>query len=236
MSKHFTFPVTYFLREGKANLRQTIQLSLEAVIAHNLEKLIVFTSHGEGLKLALEMTKSVESRFSAIRLIGVTFPQGMRFTDKDNQDVVVDILPSDLELFARENIPILRAHLPFSPIPPSFKGRGHLGNDLSLVGNALLMFGGGMPLCVQSVLIACDAGVVPIGEHVVACTADTSILAQSTCTTKLLTDFIVREILCKAALFDIGKKEKIEAQLTLEENTDDPATLNAKKLPPFSKK
>ena len=68
-----------------------------------------------------------------------------------------------------------------------------------------------MGLCVQAVLMACDAGAIPIGEHVIACTSDTAILARATCTTKLLRDFIVREILCKPAVFDIGKKEKSQA-------------------------
>jgi hypothetical protein len=137
----------------------------------------------------------------------------MHFVDDQKQPMKVDISPDNKALLQQEGIPIVRAHMPFAPIPPSFKDRGVLANDLSLVENALNIFGGSMSLCVQAVLMACDAGHVPIGEHVVACTSDTAILAKATCTTRLLTEFAVREILCKPAIFDIGKKEKKEPML-----------------------
>jgi hypothetical protein len=45
-----------------------------------------------------------------------------------------------------------------------------LAQDLSIVGNALNIFCGSISLCVQAVLMACDAGEVEIGEHVVVMT------------------------------------------------------------------
>lgn len=132
----------------------------------------------------------------------------MEFLGEKDQLFTTDITPENKKLFAAENFPIIRAHLPFSPIPPYFRDRGVLANDLSLVENALNIFGGSMSLCVQAVLMACDAAVLAIDEHVIACTSDTAILARATCTTRLLKEFIVREVLCKPAVFDIGKKER----------------------------
>lgn len=213
MQDQFTAPITYYLQEGKANLRQTIKIALEAAKAHSINTVVIFTSKGEGVRVAHDAIHTSGSQLTNIDLIAVTFPQGFHFVDEKQQPMDVDISPENKDLFRRENIPLVRAHMPFHPIPPFFKNRGVLANDLSLVENALNVFGGSMSLCVQAVLMACDAGVVPIGEHVIACTSDTAILAKATCTTRLLTEFIVREILCKPAVFDIGMKENKETAL-----------------------
>lgn len=207
MQNQFTSSVTYYLQEGKENLKQTVQIAIDAARAHRIETLVVFTSQGDGIRFALDLLQGTHD----IRLIAVTFPQGMLFLDDKGEPFTSEVTPENRKLFASENIPLVRAHLPFAPIPPYFKDRGVLANDLSLVENALSIFGGSMGLCVQAVLMACDAGVLEIGEHVIACTSDTAILARATCTTKLLRDFIVREILCKPAIFDIGKKERPQA-------------------------
>jgi len=213
MQDQFTAPITYYLQEGKANLRQTIKIALEAAKAHNVSTVVIFTSQGEGVRIAHDTIHAPNSQLPDIDLVAVTFPQGFQFVDDKQQSVVVDISPENKDLLGRENIPLVRAHMPFHPIPPFFKNRGVLANDLSLVENALNIFGGSMSLCVQAVLMACDAGIVPIGDHVIACTSDTAILAKATCTTRLLTEFIVREILCKPAIFDIGMKENKETVL-----------------------
>jgi len=219
MQSQITVPVTYYLQEGKANLRQTIEIAVTAARAHRINKLVIFTSQGDGVRIALDILAqpTSEAETSKIGLVGVTFPQGTQFVDEKNEPFAVEISPENQQLFAKAAIPLIRAHLPFSPIPPYFKDRGVLANDLSLIENALNIFGGSMSLCVQAVLMACDAGALEIGEHVIACTADTAVLARATCTTRLLRDFIIREILCKPAVFDIGKKEKHTAGLPGEE-------------------
>jgi hypothetical protein len=89
-------------------------------------------------------------------------------------------------------------------------GEGLLGQDFSLISNALRIFCGSMSLCVQAVLMASDAGHVNFAEHVIAMTADTSIVARAATTSRFLTDLIVREIICKPLLLTVGKSEKAE--------------------------
>ena len=76
-----------------------------------------------------------------------------------------------------------------------------------------------MSLCIQAALMACDAGEVEVGEHVIALAADTSILVRCAPTARLLTDLIVREIVCKPALLTIGKQEAAndDAELPFDE-------------------
>lgn len=213
MSNCFDLNTTYFWQEGKANLRQCLQISFKAALQQRIDKLVVFTGSGEGVRLALEEFTNQED-YSHIRLIAVTFPQGQEFTTSEHAHGISDV---DRAFFASHGVPIVRARLPFDPIRTQHQGQGILGQDFSLLGNVLSIFGGSMSLCVQAVLMACDAGEVRKGEHVVSMTSDTSILVRSAPTSHLLTDFIVREIFCKAALLTIGKQEVLEVNRSGEE-------------------
>jgi hypothetical protein len=215
MAQSFNSTTTYFLQEGKRNLLECMRLSFEAAVQHEVETIVIFTGAGEGLRLAEEQFRS-EERYSGIQLVGVTFPQGKRFT---TEQFPHQISSEDAKWFGSRNIPVVRAHLPFDPIRPSYAGQGVLAQDSILIGNALGVFGGGMSLCIQAALMACDAGEVEVGEHVIALSADTSILVRCAPTARLLTDLIVREIVCKPALLTIGKHEAADddAELPFDE-------------------
>jgi hypothetical protein len=211
MAQSFNSTTTYFLQEGKENLLDCLRLSFEAAALHGVERIVIFTGAGEGLRLAEEQFRS-EERYSGIRLVGVTFPQGKEFT---TDKYAHQISSEDAQWFENRSIPIVRAHLPFDPIRPTYPGQGVLAQDSGLIGNALGIFGGGMSLCIQAALMACDAGKVELGEHVVALSADTSILVRCAPTARLLTDLIVREIICKPVLLTIGKREASEDETEL---------------------
>jgi hypothetical protein len=164
-----------------------------------VKKIVIFTGTGDGIRAASENYLSQE-QYADIRIVAVTFPHGHKY----------DIPDTDSKWIASQNIPLVRAHLPFDPIKAQYQGYGVLGHDFSLLGNLLTIFGGSMSLCVQAVLMACDAGIVRKGEHVISLTSDTAILVRSAPTSHLLTDFIVREIFCKSVVMDISKKETIE--------------------------
>ncbi|HEX9200587.1 MAG TPA: hypothetical protein VF865_13570 [Acidobacteriaceae bacterium] len=196
MANCFDYTTTYFWREGKPNLHDCLRISFEAAKRHGIGKIVIFTGVGEGVRAAVHDFLSQED-YADIRLVAVTFPHGHKH----------DIPDTDSEWIASNNIPLIRAHLPFDPIKAQFAGHGVLGQDFSLLGNVLNIFGGSMSLCVQAVLMACDAGVIRKGEHVISLTSDTSILVRAAPTSHLLTDFIVREIFCKSAFMDISKRE-----------------------------
>jgi len=206
MENSFRLPVTYFLGEGKLNLQECLKASFEAAVFHGVQKIVIFTSAGEGVKMALDDFIS-RPEYSSIRLIAVTFPTGMKFTDINGNRTSPKISKADRQLFAERHVPVVKAHLPFEPIKAAF-GRGFLGQDLCLIGNALGIFGGGMSLCVQAVLMACDAGLIKEGDHVISTTSDTAILARASSTEDFLSEFILRQIVCKPAILTIGKKEQ----------------------------
>lgn len=204
--KQFTAPITYFLQEGRENLLECLRAAFRAAANHNIEKVVIFTAHGLGVGMALDEFCS-KPEFSKVKLVAVTFPVGQPFSDAEGKPVECVISEELRQRFRNHSIPVLRAHLPFDPIASRSGDRGVLGHDLSLVESALNVFGGSMSLCVQAVMIACDAGEVEWGEHVIALTSDTAVLAEAAPTRRMLTDLAVREILCKPAIYDIGRGE-----------------------------
>jgi hypothetical protein len=222
MKKQFTAPTLYFLQEGRENLRECLNVAFHAARQHNVSKIVIFTARGEGVRLALD-SFCTQPDFGHIQLVAVRFPAGMIFTDKNGSVENVEIPASEVEFFKIHNIPIVRAHLPLDPIAAFYKQRGVLGQDLSLVGEALNMFGGSMSLCVEAIILACDAGLVEMGEHAIALTSDTAILVQASSTARMLEDLRIRELLCKPAVFTISRNEvseKLPTQMQLEIPSD----------------
>lgn len=208
MTTSFHYPTEYFVEEGKENLDRCLAVSFEAALSHEIEKIVIFTGAGVGVQMALEEYRS-QDRYSHLKLVAVTFPHGSKFADERLPEHRISA--ESAQYFKANGVPIVMAHLPFNPIRAHNASHGILGQDLSLIGNALSIFCGSMSLCVQAALMACDAGEVEMGEHVIVLTSDTSILVRASGTRDLLTDFIVREILCKPVLLTIIKREKIEA-------------------------
>ncbi|ADV80916.1 hypothetical protein [Terriglobus saanensis] len=213
MKNTYTYPTEYFLREGRENLESCLNAALESAAAHSAEKVVIFTSAGLGVRKALEAIDSNE-RYANLKIIAVTFPSNTTLPAGSPQDHLIS--PETAASLTNRGIPIVRAHLPFAPVKAHHEGHGLLGQDFSLLGNALNMFCGSMSLCVQAVLLACDAGHIELGEHVVAMTSDTAILARAAGTSRLLTDLIIREIICKPVLLTISKSEKLEDETATE--------------------
>ncbi len=152
VQKQFTGQTVYFLQEGRENLLECLKLAFQAAKQQNVSKIVIFTAAGDGVRMALE-TFCASPEYQQIKLVAVTFPAGKVFTDKAGQQVKVEISVTDAESFAQHGIPIVRAHLPFDPIAAYYKERGVLGQDLTLVGEALNMFGVSMALCVQAIAV-----------------------------------------------------------------------------------
>lgn len=207
--RHFSAPTTYFLQEGRENLDECLRVSFQAAKHQNIRTIVMFTARGDGIKKALAEYCS-QSEYEHIKLVGVSFPAGKVFKGADDQPMTVEVSPEDRRGFAEKNIPIVTAHFPFDGLRPAGGDAGPLARDLRLIADALNMFSGSMSLCVQSVALACDAGHVGIGEHVIAMTADTSILATATVTRNMLSDLVIREVLCKPVIMTIAHRESFQ--------------------------
>lgn len=206
MTKSFVAPTTYFLQEGRENLADCLKVAFQASLQQGIPKIVIFTAYGEGVKVAINDFCS-QPEYSHISLVAVTFPAGKSFTDADKRPIGVEITPEVRELMQTHHVPLVRAHLPFDSVEPGAARQTTVGRGFNLLGETLNMFCGSMSLCVQAVALACDAGHVNIGEHVISLTSDTAILATAATTRMMLSKLIVREILCKPAILTIGRKE-----------------------------
>lgn len=206
MNNSFTATTTYFLQEGRDNLQECLKVSFQTAVQQGIDKIIIFTAYGDGVKIALEKF-CLLPEYEHIKLVAVTFPCGKRFTDSQNAPLVVKINDDALQMIAKYGIPLVRAHLPFDQIEPSAVQKTTVGQGLNILGETLNMFCGSMSLCVQSVALACDAGYIEAGDHVIALTSDTAILATAAVTRKMLSELVIREIICKPAILTIGRKE-----------------------------
>jgi len=232
MNNSFTAPTTYFLQEGRENLPECLRIAFRAAVQQNVKKIVIFTAYGEGVKFAIE-NFCAQQEYAGIKIVAVTFPAGKTFTDQQHKPITVEIGNDVRALMQSHEIPLVKAHLPFDPIEPGAALRTKIGADFSLLSEALSMFCGSMSLCVQAIVLACDAGYVETGEHVISLTSDTAILAQAAVTRRMLSQLIVREILCKPAILTIGRKE---TRPRIESGKSQPHELEPKAKPRLLKK
>jgi hypothetical protein len=194
---------TYFLSEGRANMTECVRLSFTRAIQTGIQTLLIFTVNGEGLELACNEFLG-DARFKGIRVVGVSYPFG-------SAPASALVVPQQRKsLLKKFGIPLVRGTCPIDDTPaPS--SRQH-----NLVRKSLEIFSGGTALCVWAVLVACDTGLVPAGEHVISCCADTSILAKAATSAQLLTSFAIREIVCKPIIHDISKGEALAEEINID--------------------
>jgi hypothetical protein len=201
--KNLRSMTTYYLAEGKANLEESIRLSFNRAVQTGVEKILIFTVNGEGLEIACRNYLS-EARFKKIRVIGISFPYG------SVPSAALEVPEERQKLLQEFEVPLLRGSSPIDdgPLPGN---RPH-----NLVRKTLEIFSGGTALCVWGILVACDTGFVPAGEHVISCCADTAIVAKASTSAHLLSSFAIREIVCKPLVHDLSKGESLAEELNVE--------------------
>ena len=198
--------VQYFENEGRENLPlviKTVKNFLRDREAQGLEsprKIVFLTREGEGPMLAYNQLHSQD-----LAIIAVTFPLNYRGTQND-QPWVPKISDRVRKFFQGVGIPIITNRLPFDEI---IGAEAH-NREMSLVIDTLSLFGGSVPLAIQAVLQATDAGEVKIGERVIVATGDTALLVTASTTRLFLkkdeSGLVVHEIICKPRIFNITRK------------------------------
>lgn len=193
----------YFLTEGKDSLAKCLELSFRRAKATGIKTVVIFTANGQGIELAC--TKYLANKeYEGVRVVGVSFPYGRVPSD------ALHISEDRLNLFERFAIPIVRSASPLDELPiPDRSSR-------NLVRRTLELFSGGTPLCIQAVLIACDAGLIQPGAHVITMSADTSLIVKASVSSKFFAMFAIREFICKPLIRDVSKGETLAAELNVD--------------------
>ncbi len=190
---------------------ECISVSFDWCVKNDVSSVVMFTGTGDGPRHAAE-TMLCTDKYKHIRVTAVTPPFGRVYKSNpsaaDSPVVRAGINPAMRDSLLELGIAVIAAHLPFKEINT---GRVR-ESEWSRVSEAYGVLGGGFSLCVQSALMACDAGAIDSGERVVAITADTAISLISSRTESFLSPLdglLVEHIICRPARYTISKEKHV---------------------------
>lgn len=205
--------INYFEMEGRDNLPQVIKhiksflRGMENQGVDLPRKIVFLTRQGEGPLLAYNQLQSED-----IQIIAVTFPKNFSARHKDGSVFIPEIPPKLRQFFDGVGIQIVTNRLPFDDI---IGAEAH-NREMHILRDTLALFGGSMPLAIQAVLQAADAGLIEIGEQVVAVTGDAAILVTASTTQMFMRHdefgLSVNEIICKPRIFTRSRRPSKKSQ------------------------
>lgn len=151
----------------------------------------------------------------ALTLVAVTFPAGQLFRAKEGDLVRTKLSdPAERNKLEDKGITIVQGTMPLQEIITP----GCSDPKIDAILRTLSLISLGLPLCVQAILMATDAGVVSAGQEVVSASADTAIVGTGVLSNWLFhpeEGLDIREIICKPhsrlmQLESRGKRDKSE--------------------------
>jgi len=199
--------IFYFNEEGKHNLLKTVDLVIERAKELQIKDIIVFTAEGEGAIKVKEMLDNSQS----IKVHAATFPYKQVFYIKDGEGLKKEYAgtsrPEKKEELLSRGINLIQGVMPLQDIiMPNAKDI-----KINSINQTLSLISGGLNFCVQAILMAVDGGHIEPNETVIAMSADTAIVAQSSVSTWLFhptEGFQILEIICKPKNLTITRKKK----------------------------
>lgn len=190
-----------FEREGKENLTDTIGCVVKAAAALDIRRVVVFTSDGEA---ALRLRRRLPDQRE---IFAVTFPHEMVAKPADRPPTFMGIPSRDTRTkLAALGISIVQGTMPFRVGPES--------DAFNALRYGFGIFGGGAQLCVQAVLMACDAGHLDAGERCLVMSADTGLIMRAGHSWQFFqrtSTAAVEHIVCKPLYYQISRtKQELE--------------------------
>ena len=178
--------VTYFEEQGKNNTPQVLSIVKERAHSTGIRKIILASTRGDTAKEFAEAFEGTE-----VQLVVIPWQYGFK-----NQPQ-----PFPTELVTELQEKGHRVH--FGTM--LFHTEGFYGMTTpTAMANLLRIFGQGIKVCVEIILMACDGGCVEVDETVIAVAgtvsgADTGVVATAAPSTSLAR-LRINEILCKPLL------------------------------------
>lgn len=182
--------------EGRENIGATIQNVAKAANVFDVGTIVIFAASAENV---LKLRDLVDDSRD---VVAVTFPAGYSALVDDQPQYIGMPSQDDRRRLQEANVSLVQGIMPFHAlgIPNSHEVRVAL--------QTLGLFGGGLQLCVQAILMGCDAGVIPIGDRCIAMSADTAIVAHTESAFRFFSDtsrFSIEHIICKPIAYAITR-------------------------------
>jgi len=174
--------IVYFERPGKAHTQETLKLAIERAQARGIETMVVASTAGDTARAAAGAVAG-----TGIKLVVVPHQFGFTETQRFPSELVKEL--------EQQGHKVHFATMLFHT--DSFYGSG-TPEAMAMV---LRTIGQGIKVCVETVLMAADGGLLAPGQQVVAISgtargADTAVVALAS-TSTALHDLHITEIICK---------------------------------------
>ncbi|MFN3739840.1 MAG: pyruvate kinase alpha/beta domain-containing protein [Thermodesulfovibrionales bacterium] len=182
--------VTYFERSGKDNTEKCLEITLQAINEQGYRHVVVASTTGEtGLRFS-EALKGLN-----VNLVVITHSAG--FKSPNQLEMPEDIRKKIIDNGAKVFTGTMITHSLETAFSQKFQGL----YPTLIVAQSLRRFGEGPKVCIECVMMATDAGLIPEGEEVLAIAgtaygADTVMVIRSAASKRFL-DLKVLEILAK---------------------------------------
>jgi uncharacterized protein len=174
--------VIYFEKPGKENTADVLQLIEERAKARGIKKVVMASTRGDTARRAVEALEG-----TGLHLVVIPWQYGFRDTQPFPRELVAEIQGKGHRVHFGTML---------------FHTEELYGNRApQAMANLLRIFGQGIKVCVEIIMMACDAGCIEIDEKVIAVAgsgagADTAIVATASPSTRLK-GLRVHEIICK---------------------------------------
>ena len=182
--------IAYFDEAGSKNTDETLRLARERAVELGIRDVVVASSHGETALKAAEIFDAEKTNIVAVTLSEGFRSEGWTMTPEERkrlQDKGVKVYTGTLALGG--------------DVSSAFSNKQGGATINEAVCETLYRFCQGMKVAVEVVLMAADAGLIPLDKEVVAVAgtsngADTVIVVQPACPRKFL-ELKIKEIVAK---------------------------------------
>lgn len=177
----------YFEKKGAANTEKCVELAIETAHAKNIRHIVAASSHGDTARL-LKGQKD-------LNVVCVAYAYGFK---EPGKNVMTEETVKELE---SEGIRVLNTTHVLSGAERGISRKYGGIHPVEIIADTLRMFGQGTKVCVETAIMALDAGLIPYGEDIIAIGgtvngADSAVILRPAHANNVL-DTKIREIICK---------------------------------------
>jgi hypothetical protein len=182
--------IIYFEKPGPQNTEKTISIAKDRADEIGVKDIVVATNHGKTALEAKKAFKGLDVNIVAVSICEAFEDEGWTMTCEEKMEL------------ENEGIKVLTSiHALGDGVGSAFAEKFGGKPIEEIVTNTLYRFCQGMKVCVEIVLMAADAGMIPLDREVMAIAgtdegADTCIIVKPSYARKFL-EFEIREILAK---------------------------------------
>lgn len=182
--------ITYFEKTDKRNTEETIKLAYARANELGIRDIIVASAHGSTALKATEIFSTAEFNIITVTICEGFKEEGWTITGKEK----TELLAKGVKIFTG-------SHALGDDVSSAFTEKYGGKSFNEIVAQTLYRFCQGLKVCVEIVLMAADAGLIPIDKEVIAIAgtsegADTAIVVKPSYPRKFL-ELKIKEIIAK---------------------------------------